>query len=84
MWTDGGTHAKCFITTVPPNVNQFSRGWTVLREEAVSGSSLQDGLDASRQYLNGWKRSRQIRYKINETKNMKTRKYGVSRGMDLV
>lgn len=37
------------ITTVPPNVNQFSHGWTVLGKEAVSGSGLQDGLESSRQ-----------------------------------
>lgn len=40
---------------------------------------LQDGLR-----LNGWKRSCQIRYRVNKTENMKTGRDGVSPGMGLV
>lgn len=47
----------------------------------MSECVLQDGLDFSRQRLNGWKRSCQIRYRVNKTKNMKTRQRGVSPGM---
>lgn len=50
----------------------------------MSGCILQDGLDFPRQKLNGWKRLCQIGYRVNKTKNMKTRRCGVNLGMGLV
>lgn len=81
---EGGNHTGIIMWPLHSKDRLLSCGWRVCGEEAVSECVLQDGLDFSRQKLNGWKRSCLIRYRVNKTNNMKTRRCEVSPGTDLV